>query len=164
MMHDAVTLADSGPVAIRYPRGTAHNVDEREVGSGLKARRVRAGDGSVCILAVGKMLIAAERAVAKLAEYGVDATLWDVRSCAPLDAEMIADAARHAAVVTCEDGIRDGGIGMTAADQIHAITQSVPVRVLGIADKFIPQGNAERILAALGLDADGIAAAARELL
>ena len=164
MLHDAVTLADSGPVAIRYPRGTAHNVDERAVGSGLQARQVRVGDGSVCILAVGKMLIAAERAVTKLAESGVEATLWDVRCCAPLDPEMIADAARHGGVVTCEDGIRDGGIGMTAADQIHAITHAVPVRVLGIAGKFIPQGNAERILAALGLDADGIVAAARELL
>jgi 1-deoxy-D-xylulose-5-phosphate synthase len=84
-----------------------------------------------------------------------------VRSCAPLDPALIADAARHRAVITCEDGIRDGGIGMTIADQVHAITPDVPVDVLGLPSKFIPQGKPDRILAQLGLDADGIAAAAR---
>ena len=40
----------------------------------------------------------------------------------------------------------------------------MPVHVLGIPAKFIPQGSADRILAQLGLDADGIAASARSLL
>ena len=39
MLHDAVALADDGPVAIRYPTGTARQVDEHEVGVGLAARR-----------------------------------------------------------------------------------------------------------------------------
>ena len=47
---------------------------------------------------------------------------------------------------------------MTIADQVHAIATSVPVRVLGLPSRFIPQGSADRILAQLGLDADGIAA------
>ena len=63
-----------------------------------------------------------------------------------------------------EDGVRDGGIGMAIADQVHAITANVPVRVLGLPSKFIPQGSADRILARLGLDADGIAATARDAL
>jgi 1-deoxy-D-xylulose-5-phosphate synthase len=163
MLHDALALADEGPVAIRYPRGTAHNVGEHEVGSGLRARRLREGDGSVCILAIGKMMVAATKAAPMLAEAGIEATVWDVRSCAPLDPEMIADAARHRGVITCEDGIRDGGIGMTIADQVHAIDSGVPVHPLGIPAKFIPQGNADRILAAFGLDADGIVAAVRAL-
>jgi 1-deoxy-D-xylulose-5-phosphate synthase len=67
-------------------------------------------------------------------------------------------------VITIEDGIRDGGIGMTIADQVHALACAVPVHALGIPAKFIPQGSAERILAQLGLDADGIVAAANQLL
>ncbi len=93
MLHDAVSLADQGPVAIRYPRGDARQVAEHEVGQGLAARRLHQGDGSVCILAIGKMVGAADKAVTMLATAGIDATLWDVRSCAPLDPEMIADAA-----------------------------------------------------------------------
>ena len=164
MLHDAISLADEGPVAIRYPRGTAHNVSEHEVGAGLHARRLRQGDGSVCIMAIGKMVVAAEKAAAQLAETGVDVTLWDVRSCAPLDPDMIADAARHGAVVTCEDGVRDGGVGTTIVDRVHALAPAVPTRSLGIPCKFIPQGNADRILAAVGLDADGLVHAVRSLV
>jgi 1-deoxy-D-xylulose-5-phosphate synthase len=161
MLHDALELADEGPVAIRYPNGTAPQVGEHEVGSGLMAHRLRRGDGSVCILAIGKLVSFAKHAAAALANQGIEATVWDVRSCTPLDADMIADAAAHRAVVTCEDGIRDGGIGMTIADEVHEIAADVSVEVLGLPSQFIPQGKPDRILARLGLDAEGIAAAVR---
>jgi 1-deoxy-D-xylulose-5-phosphate synthase len=164
MLHDAIHLADEGPVVVRYPKGAARQVAEHEVGVGLQARRIREGDGSVCVLAIGKLVANAEKAVEALAAEGVSATLWDVRSCAPLDARMIADAARHGAVVTCEDGIRDGGIGMTIADEVHELAPSVPVHALGVPTKFIPQAKPERILAQLGLDADGLAASIRSAL
>jgi 1-deoxy-D-xylulose-5-phosphate synthase len=164
MLHDALELADQGPVAIRYPNGTAPQVGEHEVGVGLRARRLRRGDGSVCILAIGKLVAFANQAAGLLAEQGIAATVWDVRSCAPLDSAMITDAAAHRAVVTCEDGIRDGGIGMTIADQVHEITGDVPVEILGLPGRFIPQGKPDRILAQLGLDAEGIAAAVRRRL
>jgi len=161
MLHDAISLANDGPVTIRYARGSAHQVSEHEVGNGVLARRIRQGDGSVCILAIGKMVAAAEKAAEELAGEGRDVTVFDVRCCSPLDPAMILEASRHHFVVTIEDGIRDGGIGMTIADQVHALNASVPVEVLGIPTKFIPQAKAERILAALGLDATGVAATIR---
>ena len=167
MLHDAMSLADDGPVMIRYPKGTARQVGEHDVGVGLLARSMRqaaAPATSVCILAIGKLVAAAERAAATLAESGVDVTLWDVRSCAPLDPAMIADAARHHAVVTIEDGIRDGGIGMTIADQVHEIDPAVQVEVLGVPTRFIPQGKADRILAQFGLDPAGIESTVRALV
>jgi 1-deoxy-D-xylulose-5-phosphate synthase len=164
MLHDAIVLADDGPVMIRYPKGAARQVSEHEVGSGLHARRLREGDGSLCILAIGKLVAGAERAAERLAESGVQATVWDVRSCAPLDASMIADAARHGAVLTCEDGIRDGGIGMTIADQVHELSPTLTVVSLGVPTMFIPQAKPDRILASFGLDADGILASAQSLL
>jgi len=161
MLHDAIHLADEGPVVIRYPKGAARQVGEHEVGGGLCARRMRQGDGSVCVLAIGKLVGNAEKAVETLTAAGVDVTLWDVRCCAPLDPAMIADAAAHATVLTIEDGIRDGGIGMTIADQVHELNPTVPVHMLGVPTKFIPQAKPDRILAQLGLDADGIVAAVR---
>ena len=163
MLHDAIALADEGPVSIRWPRGAAHHVGEHEVGVGLMARKACSGDGSVAILAVGKMLTEAQRAAAVLAESGILATVWDVRSCHPLDPAMIADAAAHRMVLTCEDGIRDGGVGMNIADQVHEISPTAPVHIMGIPSTFIPQGQAEHILARLGLDANGIVAAVRRL-
>jgi 1-deoxy-D-xylulose-5-phosphate synthase len=167
MLADAATLADDGPVAIRYPRGRAHQVDERDVGRGLHGRCIRrAADPAraVCIIAIGKLVANAERAADELAASGVDVTLWDARCCAPLDQAMLADAAAHGAVVTAEDGIRDGGIGMTIADRVRS-TASVPVAVLGVPTQFVPHAaNPDELLAGFGLDADGIAAAARDLL
>jgi 1-deoxy-D-xylulose-5-phosphate synthase len=161
MLHDAVRLADEGPVVIRYPKGVANVVGEHEVGVGLLARRLQEGDGTVAVLAIGKLVASAMKAAKLLEEQGIRATVWDVRCCAPLDEAMIVDAARHGAVVTCEDGIRDGGIGMTMATRIHSIRTDVPVTVLGVPTQFIPQGKPERILARLGLDTDGLVAAVR---
>ena len=162
MLHDAMELADEGPVVIRYPRGDARQVGEHEVGVGQLGRRVRAGDGSVCVLAIGKLVGTAEKAAEALAARGIDATVWDVRSCVPLDPAMLADAARHRHVVTAEDGIREGGIGMTIADRLREMAPAVDVHVLGIPTRFIPQAaKPDQILAQFGLDADGIAATIR---
>ncbi|CAM9636338.1 unnamed protein product [Phaeothamnion confervicola] len=164
MLHDALALADEGPVAIRYPSGAAVQVTEHEVGVGLRARQVRRGDGRVCVLAIGKLVTPARKAAEALALEGIDVTVWDVRSCAPLDEAMIADAATHRAVITCEDGIADGGVGTTIAQQVRAIDCTVPVTVLGLPTQFIPQARPDQILARFGLDADGIAATIRAAL
>ncbi|MFZ9232276.1 MAG: transketolase C-terminal domain-containing protein, partial [Ilumatobacteraceae bacterium] len=158
MLHDAISLSDAGPVMIRYPKGAARQVSENEVGSGLLARSLKTGDGSVAILAVGKMVASALKAADVLAERGVQATVWDVRSCAPLDPKMCDDAARHTRVITIEDGIREGGVGMSIATEIHRRNESCLVDVLGVPTKFLPHAKPDRLLAQLGLDADGIVA------
>ena len=131
-------------------------MSEHEVGTGLRARKLDDGDGTVCVLAIGKMVEAAQKAALSLAERGRPVTVWDVRCCAPLDEDMLADAASHRAVVTIEDGIRDGGVGMTIADRLHDLDPTVTVEMLGVPIKFIPHGSQAHILAGLGLDADGL--------
>ena len=155
MLNDAVHLADGGPVAIRYSRGAARQVSEHQVGVGLHARKVVSGDGSVCVLAIGKMVEPAERAAAELIGRR-RLTVWDVRSCTPLDAQMLADAAGHDAVVTIEDGIADGGIGATIASRIAELDPATRVRVLGTPTRFILHGSPADLHAGLGLDAPGL--------
>ena len=153
-----------GPASVRYPRSAARHVSDDQVGSGLSARKVRSGT-DVCILAVGKMLEAAEAAADELADRGVSVTVWDPRVLKPLDMVMIADAARHPLVVTVEDGIRIGGAGMFMADALAGLDEgrvSPPVVILGTPPEFIPYGDADTILASLGLDGPGIAAAVRK--
>ncbi len=167
MLHDALELCGDGPAAIRYPKGAARQVPDHEVGSGFRARRLRTGDGSVCLVAVGKMVGAAEKAAELLAAQGVDVTLWDPRVVQPLDLDLVGDAARHRLVVTVEDGLRDGGVGAHVAGCLESACRATggpPVVVLGLPLKFIPQGKPDRILAQLGLDAEGIAASVRQAL
>jgi 1-deoxy-D-xylulose-5-phosphate synthase len=163
MFDDARAITD-GPSAIRWPKTAARQVPADQVGSGLSARCARRGSGSVAILAVGKMVEAAEGAAADLAAEGIDATVWDVRVCKPLDPAMIADAARHELVVTAEDGIIAGSVG---SQIVEALAASRPGReaprslVLATPVGYIPHGKPDTILSELGLDAPGIAAAIR---
>jgi 1-deoxy-D-xylulose-5-phosphate synthase len=165
MLHDALELCTDGPAVIRWPKTMPPEDDgTEEVGSGLMARKVRRGR-DVCILAVGKMLAAARAAADELAAEGIDATVWDVRVAKPLDEEMHADAAAHPAVVTIEDGYREGGIGSAIAGRLADGEGETPrLAVLGVPVQFIQHGKPDAILASFGLDAAGVAATARDLL
>ena len=165
MLSDAISLADTGPVAIRYPKGLARNVDENDIGSGLQARKLVDGPTKrVCVLAIGKLVGAALHAAETLKASNIDLTVWDVRSCSPLDPEMIANAMQHDVVITAEDGIRDGGIGMTIENTINDTSRTSTghkrptVQVLGVPTSFVPTAKPQVILHQMGLDAEGIVA------
>ena len=173
MLNDAISLADTGPVAIRYPKGLARNVNENDIGTGLQARKLVTGSTKrVCILAIGKMVGAALEAAETLKASNVDVTVWDVRSCSPLDPTMIADAMQHDIVITAEDGIRDGGIGMSIENMINDMSTSTTtsplkrpvVRVLGVPTTFVPTAKPQVILHQMGLDSQGIVATVQNML
>ncbi len=165
MLHDALDITD-GPVAIRWAKTAARQAPPEEVGRGLNARRTRTGT-QLCIVSVGKMLDAAEAAAEQLEAQGVSVTVWDARVVKPLDPAMIDDAARHPFVITVEDGLREGGVGMTVSDLVseRTIGATEPrVRVLGIPSQYIAHGKPDAILADLGLDAAGITASALSMI
>jgi 1-deoxy-D-xylulose-5-phosphate synthase len=165
MLHDALEIA-SGPSAIRWAKTAARHVPESEVGHGLDARRLRAGR-EVCLISVGKMLDAAEAAADLLEGDGLSVTLWDARVVKPLDPRMLADAGGHPYVITIEDGLREGGVGMTVADRLCELTvgrREPRVRVLGVPAAYIPHGKPDAILAELGLDSAGIVASVMSLM
>jgi 1-deoxy-D-xylulose-5-phosphate synthase len=157
-----LALGLDGPVAIRYPKGVARSVPPVDPTLGLRAHRIRAGS-DVCILAVGKLVEAADEAARLLAQHGVHPTVWDVRVVKPLDQTMLASAATHHLVVTAEDGVRRGGAGSAIAgalaDYAKQLGTAPPAVVsLGLPDAYIPQGRPDAILAEAGLDGPGLAA------
>ncbi len=154
MLSDAYEITD-GPVAIRWPKTAAPSVPAEEVGFGLNARKVRAGSG-VCLIGIGKMLAAAQDAAEQLQALGVSATVWDPRVVKPLDQVMLDDAAGHDLVVTCEDGLAEGGIGSNIA--LELASSDATVKVMGVPTEFLPHDNADTILNRLGLSGDGITA------
>ena len=166
MLRTALSL--EGPSMIRFPKTAPRHVAPDEVGQGLAAHRLRRGDGSVCLLGVGKMVGPCLAAAEELAREGVDATVWDARVISPPDAAMLADAARHQLVVSAEDGLRHGGAGAFLVDAMAAQVESdglpMPaIRILGIPRQFLAQGKADTILASLGLDGAGIAESVRRV-
>jgi 1-deoxy-D-xylulose-5-phosphate synthase len=167
MLETALSL--EGPAVIRFPKTPPLDPPPGGPGAGLSSRLVRRGDSTVCILAVGKMLHPAMEAADLLASAeGIDATIYDVRAVSPPDEAMLADAASHSLVVTVEDGIRVGGAGTFLVDAMRILPglerPVPPVRLLGLPRTYVPHGKPDQILAALGLDAKGIASSISEAL
>ncbi len=166
MFSDAVELC-TGPAAIRWPKTAARNVDESELGRGFAARKARStADGStvVCLIGVGKMLQNCLDAAELLAADGIEASVWDPRVIKPIDSDMLDDAERHSLVVTVEDGLRQGGAGTGFRTELDDRGAKCQVRVLGVPVSYISQGDADTILAGLGLNAEGIADVVRSSL
>jgi 1-deoxy-D-xylulose-5-phosphate synthase len=163
MLSDAIELCD-GPVSIRWPKTAAVMVTEDKVGSGLKARRTRAGDGSLCLIGAGKMLAACNDAAEILAAEGIDTTVWDPRIVKPLDPEMLSDAARHSVVVSVEDGFREGGVGTAIELSLDDMDSAARVKVLGVPIEYFQHAKPDVILRRIGLDTAGIVAIAKRSL
>src|SRR5579884_2203366 len=163
MLAEALRLP--GPSVLHWPKGPARQLPAGQVGSGLSARRLRTGP-DLCILAVGKLVEAAEEAAGKLAAEGIEATVWDVRVVAPLDPEMLDDAGAHPLVVTVEDGVAVGGAGSHVAAALAARQpgRRPPVVSLGTPLEYLAHGKAPSILSRLALDGPGIAESIRSAL
>jgi 1-deoxy-D-xylulose-5-phosphate synthase len=118
-------------------------------------------------VAIGTTVRPALAAAEKLAAEGLAATVVDARFAKPLDAELIvAEASRAGRVVTVEEGCLQGGFGAAVLELLEErglVSGGVSVRRLGLPDAFVTHGDAAKQRRELGLDADGIARACREL-
>ena len=167
LVHMVATAAahDSGPIALRYPRGEGVGVDMPEHGEPLpigKGRVLREGS-RVAILSLGARLAEALKAADELAARGLSTTVADARFAKPLDNELILKlAARHKLLITIEEGA-PGGFGahvLTLLSEAGALESGLKVRVMTLPDKFQDQDKPDRMYAAAGLDAKGIVAKA----
>lgn len=159
-------LEHDGPVAIRYPKAVAPEI-QREIPSVElgKAEVISKGtDGT--ILSCGAMLSESIVAAARLADEGISVGVVNTRFIKPLDEDVVSKALRNSSfVVTVEEAALVGGFGsavMEFAEQRRINTNHV--RRLGIPDIFVEHGNRDELLAELGLDADGICRACREMI
>jgi 1-deoxy-D-xylulose-5-phosphate synthase len=163
----ATALSMSTPTALRFPKTLPKPFDGK-VGDGLEARQVRRGDGSLCVLAVGKMAPAAYKALELMGDEASRVTLYDVRVLPP-DATMIDDALSHERVVSVEDGTRHGGAGTLMVSALRSRAQDLGrpfpmTRILGTPRAYLEQHRPDKLLAELGLDPEGLAAAFTRLL
>ena len=164
----ATALQHDGPVAIRYPRGTAMGVALESPLAALpigKAEILKDGD-DVAILALGRCVSEGLEAHARLAERGVRAAVVNCRFVKPIDVDLIAGVARRVPrIITVEENVRQGGFGSAVLEALNdqGITH-VAVERLGVPDIFVEHGSPDVLRVKYGLDADGIVKAAARLM
>ena len=135
--------------------------DEEFTVGGSKVLRQSAAD-RVTLAAAGVTLHEALAAAELLAAAGIAARVIDCYSIKPLDAATLRRAAQETeAIVTAEDHYPEGGLGEALAAAVAG--SGTPVQVLAVT-RAPHSGTGAELLAEQGLDAAGIAAAARRAL
>ncbi|NBA86763.1 1-deoxy-D-xylulose-5-phosphate synthase [Emticicia sp. CRIBPO] len=154
-------------ITIRYPRGAGVMPDWRkpfteiEIGKG---RQVADGD-DVAILTFGPIGNEATEAIGKLKTEGVSAAHYDMRFAKPLDEALLHEVfAKFDKIITVEDGCLMGGIGSAIMEFMMDHGYHAQVKRLGIPDTIVEHGEQHELYAECGFDANGIAAAVRQIL
>ena len=141
-----------------------YSADEEFAVGGSRVLRSSDND-EVALIGAGITVHEALAAADTLAEDGIAARVIDLYSIKPLDAGTLAAAveATGGRLVTIEDHWAEGGLGDAVLDALADLEE--PPRVVKLAVREMPRsGKPEECLAAAGIDAEHIAAAARELV
>jgi 1-deoxy-D-xylulose-5-phosphate synthase len=152
MLYTAFTL--DSPAAVRYPRGSGPGVEVRKAMTALPIGKgeLRREGRRIAILAFGSMLRPALEAATAL-----DATVANMRFVKPLDLELLRQLAEgHELLVTVEEHAAMGGAGGAVCEALAALGLERRMLLLGLPDRFIDHGDPAKLLASVGLDADGI--------
>lgn len=158
-------LGDEKPAYLRVGRNAVEDVYTEDACPFAmdKATWLREGE-DVAIIACGEMVRPALDAAEALAAEGITATVLDMYCVKPLDKEAVLRAAQNAkAVLTVEEHAPYGGLGSMVA-QVVAENCPRKVKNLALPDAPVITGTSKEVFAYYGLDAAGIAAAARELV
>ena len=152
-------VSHNGPVAIRYPRGTAYaGLEEHRLKIELgKSEQIFEEDG-ICIMAIGNMVETALQVRDILKESSHHVSVVNARFAKPLDKDMIVNCCKnHSLIVTLEDNVVNGGFGSGVLGLLASEGIQKEVMCLGIPDRFIHQGSIDQLRKEIGLDPESIA-------
>jgi len=153
-----------GPVYLRFGRENVPIITTEETPFEVgKAEMFREGD-DVTIIACGPMVYDALIASKKLEEEGIDARVINNHTIKPIDVETITKAARETgAIVTAEEHQVHGGMGSAVAEML---TQEypVPIKMVGVKNKFGESGSPDDLQRAYELTSDDIIKNVHEII
>ena len=162
-------LAQPGPVAIRYPQAVAqrHTGPRAPVESGRSELVLDGPDGLV--VACGTLLGEALEAAAELRGQGLEVAVVNARFVKPLDPALVERILAAPWTVTVEENALQTGFGSAVLEAVNDArtagdaAPAGPIVRLGLPDRFVEHGERGELLADLGLDTRGIAAACLRL-
>lgn len=154
-------VTHSGPIAVRYPRGSGVGAPLLEAGWEAlpigKGEVLRTGD-DLLLVGYGTMVAPAMQAAEILSEHGIEATVVNARFVKPLDTELIVPLAQKIGrVVTIEEGCLMGGFGSAVLEALGDAGVAVPVTRLGVPDILVEHATPNQSMQSLGLTGPQIA-------
>ncbi len=158
-------VKDTDPTYIRFGRNAVEDVYEDGKVNFQMDKAVTVKEGTdLTIIACGELVYEAKKAAEALAKEGKSVRVLDMYCLKPLDKEAVLKAAKETkAILTVEEHSPYGGLGSMVA-QLTAAEHPTKVRSLTLPDAPVVTGKTAEIFHHYGLDAEGIAKAAREML
>lgn len=150
----------SGPVAIRYPRGSGYGVkiEKKYKLIGNKIEQLRTGSDAT-LIGIGSTVYPALRAANILAADGIETSVINARYIKPLDEEGIVEIVRKSSlIVTIEENTILGGFGSSVLELLsnNKLNNCIIERI-GIPDQFVEHGDRSILLNLCDLTSDKIA-------
>ena len=150
-------LEHNGPVYIRLGRLAVDSFNDPETYEFELGKGITLEEGSdITVIATGLPVLESLKAVRELKAEGKSVRLINIHTIKPIDREIILKAARETGrIITVEEHNVIGGL----ADAVCEVTSSeypVPVRRIGVNDRFGYSGPAKELLTIFGLTAPGI--------
>ena len=150
-----------GPIAIRYPRGNAERMPSSGVFS-LEPEHLKIGKKAL-VIATGKMVKTA--LLASEAFQGDEIGVVNLRKIKPLDESALMDLiGQYEKIITLEDHAIAGGMGENILCMMGRHGVQKTVKMLGIGDEFVEQGDMDVLHQSLGLDVNGVIGKLKEAL
>ncbi|MGY8979450.1 MAG: 1-deoxy-D-xylulose-5-phosphate synthase [Flavobacteriales bacterium] len=158
---------NTGPFAIRYPRGKGVKIDWKstlkEVKIG-KAEKINEGT-EVAILSIGhpgNFIVEAQEQFNKLS---ISVAHWNMIFIKPLDTEVLDNVfKKYDKVITIEDGCLQGGFGSAIIEYMSDNGYNSKVKRLGIKDNFVNHGSQDELYRDCGIDVQAVVEAVKELV
>lgn len=121
-----------------------------------KANIVVNNGNDVAIVAMGETLSIAVNTAQQLEEHGIHATVIDLVSVKPIDADLLNQIAEQVGlVVTLEEHSLFGGLGSAVAE-VLAPRGDTKVQIVGFPDEPVIAGTQDEVFAYYGMDADSL--------
>lgn len=154
-----------GPCYVRLGRMAVANVNDEanykfELGKGVTL----AEGTDATIIATGIMVEIALEAKEMLSKEGINARVINIHTIKPIDTDLIVKAAKETgAIVTAEEHSIIGGLG-SAVTEVVSENCPVPVKRVGVNDKFGESGKPNELLVAYGLTSEAIVNKVKEAI
>lgn len=157
MLRFAVKI--DGPVAIRYPRGTASQImfaknNHIEYG---KAEYIYKGE-NIALISYGAMMDITVEIYNMLLRVGYSPTIINARFSSPIDMEMIKDLSdNYKYIFTLEDNIYSGGFGCLLNQKLSEENdKNYIIKNFAFPDVYIEHGNRNLLFKKYEMDAVSI--------
>ncbi|MEQ2372811.1 1-deoxy-D-xylulose-5-phosphate synthase [Pilosibacter fragilis] len=146
------------PLAIRYPRGQAYRgLEEFRTPVEYGKAEMLYEESEIALFALGSMVSTGEHVREKLKEKGQPCTLVNARFVKPLDTDMIDRLCMtHKLIVTMEENVLRGGMGMYVTKYIHEKYPEICVIQIALPDAYVEHGNVSVLREMLGINSDSV--------